>query len=128
MPTMDDAVAAITALPEVTEGVRWGRRSWFVGGTSFAAERPLSKADLKRLGDAPAPAGPILSVAVDDLGEKEAVLAAGTPGVFTIEHFKDYPAVLISLPVVPLPALRELVEDAWLCTAPPALAEVYRAS
>lgn len=38
-------------LPEVTEGARFGQRTWFVRGKGFAWERPLNKADLKRLGD-----------------------------------------------------------------------------
>jgi hypothetical protein len=32
--TVDDAVAIVTGFPEVTEGARFGNRTWFVGGTS----------------------------------------------------------------------------------------------
>ena len=43
------------------------------------------------------PAGPILAVSVEDLAEKEAVLAAQPKAFFTISHFDGYAAVLIQL-------------------------------
>ena len=71
-------------LPEVVQGERHGTLSWSVAGKTFAWERGFSKADIKRFGDATPPDGPILAVRVDDLGEKEAVLAASPKGFFTI--------------------------------------------
>ena len=62
---------------------------------------------------------------VDDLAEKEAVLAAQTKGFFTIPHFDGYAAVLIQLKVVGKRALREAILDGWLACAPPKLAEEY---
>ncbi len=115
---MEDAKDLIAALPEVTEGTRYGRPTWFVHGTAFAWERPFTKADLKRFGDEPVPAGPILAVAVDDLAEKAAVLEAGHAGVFTIAHFDNYPAVLVQLDVVEPGVLGEAIVDAWLACAP----------
>ncbi|MCU1588325.1 MAG: hypothetical protein JWN31_1818 [Frankiales bacterium] len=125
MPTLADAAAVALALPGATEGVRYRNRAWFVGKTCFAWERPLSKADIKRYGEAPLPEGPLLGVTTGDLGEKEAVLSAGRPGVFTIAHFEGYPAVLIALKAVRTSDLRELVTDAWLCCAPPDLAQDF---
>jgi hypothetical protein len=125
MASMDDAAALAAGLPQVSETTRWRNRTWVVGGKGFAWERPFSKADIKRFGDQPVPGGPILAVTVSDLGEKEAVLAAGHAGVFTIEHFNNYPAVLIELDVVGDETLSELIVDAWLVSAPPALAEAY---
>ena len=87
--------------------------------------RPFSKADLKRFGDRPPPDGPILAVRVEDLGEKEAVLAANPRGFFTIPHFDGYPAVLIQLPKVSRAALREAVLDGWLACAPAAVTREY---
>lgn len=125
MAKMDDVARLATALPEVTEAERHGHRTWFVGGKAFAWERPFSKADIKRFGDALPPAGPIVATRVADLGEKEAVLASSTGAVFTIPHFNGYPAVLVQLQGIGEKALRDAIVDGWLACAPPALADGY---
>jgi hypothetical protein len=123
--TLEDAAALALALPEVTEGERHGTRTWNVAGKTFAWERPFSKADIKRFGDQTPPDGPILAVRVEDLGEKEAVLAANPKSFFTIPHFDGYAAVLIHLKTVTKRALREALVDGWLVCAPAALANEY---
>ena len=123
--TVDDVAQLAMALPDVTEGLSWGRRTWSVGGKGFVWVRPFSKADLKRFGDETPPDGEIVGVRVEDLAEKEAVLQSAPRGFFTISHFDGYPAVLIQLKVVGKRALATAIEDAWLACAKPAVAEQY---
>jgi hypothetical protein len=125
MVSIDEVARIATELPEVTQGERHGTRTWFVAGKAFAWERAFSKADLRRFGDATPPHGPILAVRVEDLGEKEAVLAAQPKAFFTIPHFDGYSAVLIQLKAATKRAVREAMVDGWLACAPHELADAY---
>jgi hypothetical protein len=123
--TLDDVATIALALPEVTESDRRGQRVWSVADKTFAWERAFSKADIKRFGDATPPSGDIVAIRVADLSEKEAVLAAGLKGFFTIPHFDGYSAVLIELRKATKKQLGDAVLDGWLACAPPKLAEQY---
>ncbi|HEU4426989.1 MAG TPA: MmcQ/YjbR family DNA-binding protein [Pilimelia sp.] len=125
MATLNDVAKLALELPEVADGERHGNRTWSVAGKTFAWERSFSKADIKRYGDETPPDGPILAVRVEDLGEKEAVLAANPGAFFTIPHFDGFSAVLIHLRTVSRKALREALIDGWLACAPPKLTEQY---
>ena len=127
MVSWEEVAQRALALPEVTEESSYGRPAWKVRGRPFAWERPLGTADVRRLeGHAP-PVGPILAVAAEDLGEKEAVLEAHPESCFTIAHFDGYPAVLVLLEVVERDVLAELLVDAWLAKAPKPLAAKFLA-
>ena len=122
--TVEDAARLALALPETIEGTRFGNRTWFVAGQGFAWERPLSKADIRRLGGEPPPEGPLLAVRVADLEEKEVLMMDPPKGFFDIEHFRGYPAILIKLQQVDEAMLTTVLVEAWHACAPPNLAAV----
>jgi len=127
MATLDDVAAIVATLPETEEGERHGGRTWSVRGKVFAWERGYSKADVKRAAAAgdTLPAPPLLGVSTADLHDKEAWLAAGHKGVFTIPHFDGYPAFLVHLKTVGKRELREALVDAWAAKAPSKLADEH---
>lgn len=121
----DDVAEFAAGLPEVEEGTSWGHRCWKVKGKTFVWVRPLRAKELDELGDA-RPAGEVAGVRVADAADKQAVLDT-FDGVFTIEHFANYDAVLIDLGAARPATVEELIVDAWLCMAPPELAARYAA-
>lgn len=125
MVTMDEVAAIVEALPGVTVGERYGHRTWSAFGKAVAWHRPFSKADIKRFGDETPPDGDILAVTVEDLAEKEAVLAANPDAFFTIPHFDGYAAVLVHLRVASVKAVEGAILDGWLARAPEDVAEAY---
>jgi hypothetical protein len=127
MASYDDVTNITNGLAGVERGERYGTGTWKIGKAVFAWERPFSKADIKRFGAATPPSGPILAVSVADLDDKEAVLAEGHSGVFTISHFDGYAALLIQMDVVSTEVLGELVVDAWMTSAPRSAVDEYLA-
>jgi hypothetical protein len=125
MATWDDVRRLALTLPETTEVISRGTPQWRVKNKNFVWDRPLRGTDLKALGEA-APDGELLGVRTEHLGAKEALLAADV-GFFTIPHFDGYPALLIRLDPLEIPALEEIVIDAWLARAPRRLADAYLA-
>jgi hypothetical protein len=123
--TLQDVDRIMGELPGVVEGEHHGHTTWGVREKGIAWLRPFSKADLKRFGDQTPPAEPILAVNTKDLHEKEGVLATGIHGVFTIQHFNNYPAVLVELGAIDPRDLRDLLVDAWLAVAPAELVERF---
>jgi hypothetical protein len=101
------------SLPNVKVGAKWNHKTWMVNDRGFLWERPLGKTDLERLGDTPPPQGEILAVTVEDLDAKDALLAMGLPGFFAIQHFNNFPAVLVELRLARLGDVKMVVEAAW---------------
>jgi hypothetical protein len=124
MATWADVERIASALPEVTEGIRFETRVWRVGKKGFVWERPLRKRDREELGDA-APAGPIVAAATVDLDEQRALIEGESDYCFITQHFAGYSAVLIQLEEIPVERLREIITDAWLACAPKRLAKEF---
>jgi hypothetical protein len=120
----DDVRRIVAGLPETTEGTSRDHLFWRVKGKGFVWERPLRQTDLAELGDG-APEGPILGVRVESIAAKDALLADPAGVYFTTSHFDGHAIVLVLLDSVPDDELRELVIEAWLCRAPPALARAH---
>ena len=142
MVTFEDVARIALALPETEETTSYGNVAWAVrtGGTSkgkakskgFVWERPLSKKDRAQLTEAAEievpPDEVILAARVDDLAEKEAVLAEHPGIAFTTAHFDGFPAVLVRLDRVDEALLTEIVTSAWLAVAPQKLRAAYEES
>ncbi len=124
MASWDDVRRMALSLPETSERMSRGNCQWRVKDKLFVWERPLRRSDLEALGDA-APGGPILGVRVEHLIAKEAMIADDPRVYFTTPHFDGYPAVLVQLERIGRDELDELVIEAWLCRAPPKLAQSY---
>lgn len=125
MVSLEQAMEWAQDMPDATEGQKWGQRHLSVGGKGFLWERPLSKADIKRYGADTPPDGPIIALTTEDIGEREAIVAAGLPGFFTIAHFAGYPAYLIQLNVANPDDVHDAIVDAWLAVAPSRLTDDY---
>lgn len=127
MSSLADVERLCLALPGVAKRTSWGHRAWFVEKAMFCWVRPFSKADLRRFGDAPVPTGDIVGLRTEDLAERDAILAEGADGFFTIEHLAGHPGFLVQLDAVDPTRLETAVEDAWLARAPADLARSYLA-
>jgi hypothetical protein len=69
----------------------------------------------------------VLAVRVADQMEKAALLAADSDKFFTEPHYNGFPAVLVRLPLVTEPELRQLITEAWRCQAPRDIVAAYDA-
>jgi hypothetical protein len=135
MASWDDVRRIAATLPHTEETVRWDNTTWAVANPrrpsakpkGFAWERPLRKRDIEDLGPG-APDGPILAVSTADVGVKDALIADDPAVYFTIPHFNNYAAVLVLLDVIGADELEEVMTDAWLCQAPPAVRDEFLAS
>jgi hypothetical protein len=123
MATWSDVARVVAELPETAEP---SPRNWRVRKKLIVWERPLRKSDQAALGDC-APTGDILGARVADEGVKLALVSDEPEVYFTTPHFDGYAAVLVRLDKITVPALRELVTDAWMAQAPKTLVKRYLA-
>ncbi len=68
----------------------------------------------------------VVAIRVADLLDKEALLASDDEKFFTEPHYNGFPAVLVRLPSIGVDELEELIDEAWRCQAPRALADSFR--
>ena len=127
MATWDDVRRIALRLPDTAEGTTFHNASIDVHGKSFVWQRPLNKSDLKKLGEAAPPEGPILAAYVADLDDKDALITEESEVFFTIEHFTGFRAVLILLDRIAVDRLEDIITDAWLVRAPKRLAAAFLA-
>src|SRR5262245_61397331 len=129
MATLDDVRRIALALPETSEGTRWHMATWFVRKAGFVWERPLSKTDVRQLGELgrEIPEGELLGVKIEGVELREAIIADDPAAFFTIPHFDNYAAVLLRLDQVDADELEEIIEEAWLVCAPKRVADAYLA-
>lgn len=127
MATWEDVERLASGLPQTTEGTRWHNRTWFVADNGFVWKRPLSKKDRKLLGDAAPDDETILAAKVEHEMAKQALLADDPAVFFTTPHFDGYPAILVRVDAIGADVLEEVITEAWLVSAPPALADAYLA-
>jgi hypothetical protein len=111
MATEDDVRRIALSLPETTE------KPWF-GSPGF---RVKDKGFLRIRSEAEG----ALVVFVEDLGEKEALLASDPQKFFTTPHYDGYPTVLVNLPAVDEDELTELIVDSWRHKAPVRVRKQY---
>lgn len=108
-----DAVRRIAlALPGVEEGTSYGTPALKVKGKLMA-----------RLWED----GETLVLRVN-LFERPYLLEAEPDLFFITDHYRDYPAVLLRLPKVTEPRLREAVIDSWRFVAPPKMVAAYEST
>jgi hypothetical protein len=127
-----DVDAICRSLPEVELGTSWGDRP-----TYLVVQKPkprgfvLSRAPRHDAVDPETGAeyDDLLVVRTADAHDKAALVEADGP-FFTIDHFRNYNAVLVRtsrLGELDVDELREVLTDAWLAVAPTSLAKRFLA-
>jgi hypothetical protein len=104
MATEDDVRRIALSLPETIE------KPWF----NSPGFRVKDKAFLRIRAEAEG----WLVVFVEDLGEKEMLLASEPHKFHTTPHYDGYPTVLVDLAAVDEEELTELIADSWRIKAP----------
>ena len=122
--TPDDVDAICRSLPEVELGTSWGDvPTYLVRGRGFVLFRhPHPTAVDPTTGEE---YDDLLVIVTPSAVEKQALVDDERLPFFTIEHFHNYPAVLIQLTAADPQQIRAAVVDGWLACAPKAVAQQY---
>ncbi|RAV18961.1 MmcQ/YjbR family DNA-binding protein [Paenibacillus contaminans] len=99
------------ALPYVEEGISYGTPSFKVKGKFFARLREDGETLVLKL----------------DFETREFLLLADPNVYFITDHYLNYPAILVRLPLVGPDELREQFIHAWRCNAPKKVLAEYGA-
>jgi hypothetical protein len=113
MATEEDVRRIALALPETTEKPSYGSPGFRVRDKGFLRIRSEAEGGLV--------------VFVEDLGEKEALLASEPGKFFTTPHYDGYAIVLVDLPSIDVDELREVITESWLLRAPARVRKRYEA-
>ncbi|MBP9919128.1 MAG: MmcQ/YjbR family DNA-binding protein [Dermatophilaceae bacterium] len=120
MATPEDLDRCARSLPEVAVGPYWGQPAYLVGGKAFVWQRPPRRDEGAIDPETGMPFADLIVLRFPERAEREAILATSDPEVvFTIPHFRGGFGVLAHLDRLSDDLLEELVERAWLATAPP---------
>ena len=112
MVTEDDVRRLALALPHTTEKPSYGQPGFRVRDRLFARIREE---------------GDVLVLWVDDLGEKEAMIASDPDRFFTTPHYDGHPTVLVRFDAVDVDELGELLTDSWRIRAPKRVVDAFDA-
>jgi hypothetical protein len=113
MVTEDDVRRVALSLPSTTEKPSYGRPGFRVKDRLFARIREE---------------GDVLVVWVEDVGEKEGLIASEPKKFFTIPHYDGHPMVLVRFKAIGVTELRELLTESWRLRAPTGLVTAYDAA
>lgn len=133
MASTADVDAICRSLPEVEFGTSWGDRPTYKvpggdKGRGFVLFRaPRHDAINPETGEE---YDDLIVIRTADAADKQALVEDERLPFFTIDHFRNYNAVLVSeqrLPEISLQELTEVITDAWLAVAPKRLAKEFLA-
>jgi hypothetical protein len=129
--TPDDVDEICRGLPEVELGISWGDRPTYKvpagpKGKGFLLFRAPHKSAVDP--DTGEEYDDLLVIMTADAHEKEALVANAALPFFTIDHFKNYNAVLVQqsrLSEMSYEELAEVITDAWAAKAPKTLVRKF---
>ncbi|MCX6395187.1 MAG: hypothetical protein NTV23_01730 [Propionibacteriales bacterium] len=129
--TTDDVAAIAGTLPETEFGITWGDRpTWKVPAGPKGKGFLLYRAPRKDAVDPETGAeyDDLIVIRTADAGDKQALVDDERLPFFTIDHFKNFNAVLVSaarLGELTFDELTEVITEAWIAVAPPKLRKAF---